>query len=85
MGPAGLAYHRLWQGMQALSPQAILHFIIDLYNCSVDMFQNNNHNMAIDWASKTLDCAGLKKFDDELGKKRDSVVLNTSRLLGMHP
>lgn len=68
-----------------LSPQTILHFAIDLYNCAVDIFQKDDTKMSIKWASNTLDCIGSNTFEDELGKKRDSVVLNTSRLLGTYP
>lgn len=80
--PALLAYDKLSPGLQMLSPQTILHFAIDLYNCAVDIFQNDDAKMSIKWASSTLDCIGSKNFEDELGKKRDSIVLNASRLLG---
>lgn len=81
-GPAKLAYERLVMGIEVLSPVTVLHFTIDLYNCSVEIFQADDIKMTIEWASKALDCAGVKKFEDNLSKKHDTVVLNSSRLLG---
>lgn len=77
-----MAYTRLFAGIKLLSPVTVLHVTIDLYNCAVEMLESGEIEKAIEWAGKTLDCSKAKQFDDKLVEKRDSIVLNTSRLLG---
>lgn len=80
--PAQLAYGKLESGVHLLAPQTVLHFTIDLYNCSVEMFEKNDVKKAAEWATTALDCANSKDFDSELESRRKSIILNTSRLLG---
>jgi hypothetical protein len=82
--PAQLAYKKLKSGFHLLAPQTVLHFTIDLYNCSVEMFQKDEVKKTTEWASIALDCANSKDFGPELGSKRNSIILNTSRLLGRY-
>lgn len=48
------------------------------------MFQKKDPKTAIEWASKALDSANSNEVENDLRNKRESVVLNSSRLLGTH-
>lgn len=58
-----------------------LDYLIQLYNCSVDMFERSQYEDAIEWITITLDLAPLVEPSSSEEKAQLDVLLRSSNRL----
>lgn len=60
-----------------------MDLVIQVYNCCVDMFSNDQYDLTVEWTNKTLDIASMASPSNQNEREQLNMLLkNANRLLG---